>query len=61
MDNQGGKRGGMERELGIDTFTLCVCVCVRAHVCSIGEVKREESCISPAGQGGQLSNSITLP
>ena len=33
MDNQGGKRRGMEWEIGVDLFTLCVCVCVcaRAH------------------------------
>ena len=34
MDNQGGKRRGMEWEIGIDIFTLCVLcvsVCVRVH------------------------------
>ena len=39
---------------------MLVRVCVCTHACGIGEVKREESCvISPAAQGGQLSNSIT--
>ena len=37
------------------------CVCVCACACGIGEVKREESCvISPAAQGEQLSDSITV-
>ena len=34
MDNQGGKRRGMEWEIGIDIFTLCVCVCLCACVCT---------------------------
>ena len=47
MDNQGGKRRGMEWEIGIDIFTLCVCVCVcvcvracaRACVCALSCVQ----------------------